>query len=443
MQNGGTGYRFSGNGASFHSPNKVMKAKMIKFKVMKSNFLLLFGVSTSYAQIPDSTYIYDQYGVQHWYHIQKDVYCFKLSAEAEYTGTVNPCVANQEYWDNAPTKFNEINFSPTSSYLQRYNQVMQLQGLSDYEISSVALTKNATEDYTSQKFYRTDDRILITFNDPLLNISSINAFATTYNLELVHEPSSALPNSVSWTYIFRLIPNRDKPMTTIELAQTINENESALVKLAEPNMYSVEQLDCTPTTEVGLTPGGTNGTWHIRNTGGVIWGGQSGINDADADICECWGEGYTGNGIKVGIIDFGGIEFTHADFEGTNIPKAYNALTGTDETSNFALDPANGHGMQVTGVVAATPNNNSLGQRWAVGSAYNSTVIPYINRIGVSITTFTTNGDIAVSIQKAVEDSVDVINMSFKTDASVGTIEIQLNNATTVGRPDPNSPGVY
>lgn len=415
---------------------------------MKSKFLFffgIFGISTIYAQLPmaDSTYIYDQYGIKHWYYIQKDVYCFKLYSETKYTGAINSCVANQSYWANASSKFNEVNFKSSSTNLQRYNQIIEIQNLPDYEMFSIALTKIDTADFTQQKFYRTDDRILITFNDPKISNSEISNFASIYNLELVHQPSSNLPNSVSWTYVFRLIPDKKKTITSIRLAQVINENESILVKLAEPNMYSVEQSSCVPTTEVGLTPGGTNGTWHIRNTGGLIWGGLSGLNDADADICECWGEGYTGAGIKVGIIDFGGIEFTHSDFEGTDIPKAYNALTDMNETSNFSLDPTNGHAMQVTGVVAATPNNTALGQRWAVGSAYNSTVIPYINQIGGATTPLATNEQITISIQKAVEDNVDVINMSFRTNAGLGSIDIQLNNATTVGRPDPNNPSIY
>src|SRR5690554_843735 len=414
---------------------------MIKFKVMKSKILFFMGIlgaSSSYSQsIPaDSTYIYDQHGVQHWYHIQKDVYCFKLDAEAEYTGSVNPCVENQEYWNNAPSKFNEINFSPTSTYLQRYNQIIQLQNLSDYELSSVALTKMDTADYTQQQFYRTDDRILITFNDPLLDNTAIDVFADAYNLEMVHEPSSFLPNSVSWTYIFRLIPDREGLMTTVRLAQIINENEPQLVKLAEPNMYSVEPLNCQPTTEMSLTPGNIQGTWHIRNTGDVIWNGQSGTIDADADICECWGAGYTGEGIKMGIIDFGGIEFSHNDFEGSNIPKAYNILTEQYTSSNFTIQN-NGHAMQVTGIVAATPNNTALGQRWAVGAAYNTEVIPYINEfIGAS----GMNSQIAQSIQAAVEEGVDIINMSFRTNAAFGSIDIQINNAIAVGRPDPNNP---
>lgn len=407
-------------------------------------FLGLFGVSSIYAQLTqaDSTYIYDQNGVQHWYHIQKDVYCFKLTNEVQYTGNVNPCVENQEYWQDAPTKFNEINFNPSSSLFDRYNQIVQLQSTNDYEVSSVALTRYADSTYTSQEYYRTDDRIMVTFNDPLLDNATITSFADEYSLELIHEPSSALPNTVSWTYIFRLIPDREGLMTTVRLAQIINENEPQLVKLAEPNMFSVEPLNCQPTTEMSLTPGNVQGTWHIRNTGDVIWNGQSGTNDADADLCECWGAGYTGEGIKMGIIDFGAFEFSHNDFEGSNIPKAYNVEELDYETSNFALNSNDFHAMKVTGIVAATPNNTAQGQRWAVGAAYNTEVIPYINRF-TSSDVPALNSQIVQSLQAAVLEGVDVINMSFRTNAAIGSIDIQINNAVSVGRPDPNDPNNY
>lgn len=404
------------------------------------SFLIFINFATSQSYMTDSVYIYNEKGVPEWYYIQKDVFCFALTDNSKYTGTLSPCVDTLVFYSNGHTLFNEINFNATSTDLQRHNQFLQIQDSPNYGVLSVALTKIDTATYTSQKYYRTDDKILITFNNPLLDYNTINVFASTYNLELVHKPSTLLNKSVSWTYVFRLIPNRKKPITTIKLAQILNENESTLIKLAEPNVYSVEPLTCTPTAEVGLTPGNINGTWHIRNTGGIIWGGQAGVNNADADICECWGEGYTGAGIKVGIIDFGGIEFTHDDFEGTNIPKAYNAVIDDYETTNFALNSLDGHAMQVTGVIAATPNNSHLEQRWAVGVAYNSTVIPYVIQLTDAVVT---NEQVTISLQKAIEDSVDVINMSFRTNASVGTINLQLENATTIGRPDPNNSDVY
>jgi len=411
-----------------------MKTKIILFS------LTLMFTAISYGQLLglDSTYIYKENGSKEWYYIQKDVYCFKLSSDTPYSGGVNSCVSVLDYWNNTSTKFNEICFDPNSSAFSRVLQVNSIQNMPDYAISSYALTKASDSTFEAQKYYRTDDLIMVTFNDPLLDNASIDNFKTTYSLEMVYEPPFAnLSNTVSWAYTFKITPIKGQALNSIDLAQKINQNEPSLVKLAEPNMYATSSLACTPTTEIGLNGGGIDGTWHIQNTGGVVWNGYNGVADADADICECWGEGYTGAGVKVGIIDFGGIEFSHPDFTGTNMSEAYNAVTGLNETSNFYLNSNNGHGMQVTGVVGATPNNTSLGQRWAVGSAYGSEVKPYIVA-DFGANPLISNNQIKNSIIQAISDGMDVINMSFTTDAGIGTIESQINNGTLTGRPDGN-----
>jgi len=410
-----------------------MKTKIILFS------LTLMFTAISYGQLLglDSTYIYKENGSKEWYYIQKDVYCFKLSSDTPYNGGVNSCVSVLDYWNNTSTKFNEICFDPNSSVFSRALQVNSIQGMSDYAISSYALTKASDSTFEAQKYYRTDDLIMVTFNDPLLDNVSIDNFKATYSLEMDYEPPFAnLSNTVSWAYTFKIVPIKGQELNSIDLAQKINQNEPTLVKLAEPNMYATSSLACSPTTEVGLIiSSGINGTWHIQNTGGVVWNGYNGVPDADADICECWGEGYTGAGVKVGIIDFGGIEFNHPDFTGINMPNAYNAVSGSNEVSDFYLNSVFGHGMQVTGVVGATPNNTSLGQRWAVGSAYGSEIKPYIVA-DFSGGTAISNAQIAQSIIEAIGNGMDVINMSFQTNAGTAIIESQINNGTLTGRPD-------
>jgi hypothetical protein len=411
----------------------------MKIKITLFSLSIIF-TTLSFGQLfgLDSTFIYKEDGNKEWYHIQKDVYCFKLDSDTEYNGGVNSCVSVLDYWNNTATKFNEICFSPNSSTFSRAIQVNAVQGMPDYSISSYALTKSADSTFEAQKYYRTDDQIMVTFNDPLLSNSVIDNFKSTYSLEMVYEPPFAnLSNTVSWAYTFKIIPLKGLGLNTIDLAQKINENEVALVKLAEPNMYATTSLACTPTTEMGFTPSGTRGTWHLDNPGGVIWSGYSGIADADADICECWGEGYTGSGIKVGVIDFGGIEFTHPDFSGINMPEAYNAVTGLNHTSNFYLNQNNAHAMKVTGVVGATPNNTGLGFRWAAGAAYDAQIKPYIVE-DFGVNTSVSNAQIAQSIIEAISNGMDVINMSFRTDAGVGTIDSQINNGVLTGRPDGN-----
>jgi len=416
----------------------ISKASNAQFDM--DDYAIYADTSAIYGQ--DSTYIYDANLNKKWFHFQKDVYCFKTMGEVEYTGSFSSCVQEMEYWDSSlTTQFNEVHFKSTSTILERALQIETIHDMSSYRISALALTNTPSADYTAQKYYRTDDHILITFNNPTMSPGQINNFKSAYNLELVHAPSNALNNTVSWTYIFKVLPTNGVEVLTITLAQFLVENETTLIKHAEPNMYATESLACSPTTEVGLDPGGIDGTWHIRNDGGTIWSGLDGVNDADADICECWGEGYTGNGVKVGVIDFGGIQFSHNDFAGTTINEIYvPSVFDPYKTTDFFLDAANGHAMQVTGIIAATENNTGLGYRYAVGSAYNAEVRPSI------IPAFAdgggaSNAQIVLALQDAVDNDLDVVNMSFRTFGGTGSIEMQINNGVAIGRP--NGEGAY
>lgn len=433
--------------------NKKTKGNFYSLKILPFLMIILVYPSTSKAQFDmddyalyadtsaiygqDSTYIYDANLNKQWFHFQKDVYCFKTMSETEYGGSFSSCVYDMDYWDEITrTKFNEVHFKSTSTMLERAMQIEAIHDMSVYRISALALTNTPSDAYTERNYFRTDDHILITFNNPTISSTEINNFKSAYNLELVHAPSNTLNNTVSWTYIFKVLPTNGVEVLTITLAQFLVENETTLIKHAEPNLYATKSLACSPTTEVGLDPGGIDGTWHIRNQGGVIWSGIEGVSDADADICECWGEGYTGDGIKIGVIDFGGIQFSHNDFEGTNINEIYVPSEFSPYyTDDYFIDASNGHGMQVTGIIAATPNNNSFGYRYAVGAAYDAEVRPAI------ISTFVdgdigSNAEIALAIQDARLNNIDIVNMSFRTFGATGSIETQIANAVATGRPD-------
>ena len=135
---------------------------------MKTKILLLFlslaaiDFCCGQAIITDSVYIYDIDGVQHWYKIQKDVYCFKLNNGNEYNGNYPAFVENHSYWNNVSEKFNEINFAPTCSFSERITCVQSIMSMNDFKISSISITED-DEDNTHQTYYRTDDIIIILF----------------------------------------------------------------------------------------------------------------------------------------------------------------------------------------------------------------------------------------------------------------------------------------
>ncbi len=120
-----------------------------------------------------------------------------------------------------------------------------------------------------------------------------------------------------------------------------------------------------------------------------------------------------------------------------NLQPGYKLYTNPIElfSINTIANSANGHGMAVVGVIGATPNNNNLGAREAVGMAYGSEIHPYL--LG-SIN----SADIIKGLQQAVLDDIDILNMSFRSvyDQSVA---LQLDNCFDIGRPSNSVPNSY
>lgn len=387
------------------------------------------------AQI-DSIYFYNPDGTKNWWYLQKDVVLFKCNNDSATTIQFDTTIVNQiNFWNSDYRKFNELLISSSSTLQDLQNLKDTILNSAQFESFSPALTKYPLLTYNQERFVKTDDQILVTFNDPLIDDNTINNFMIDYGLALVHKPSNLLDNTKNWTYIFRVKPQEDTVFNSILIANLIFELEPTLVKISQPNVYSGDFLDCQVVSELGLTPGGINGLWNIQNDGGLIWNSQNGSNDADADICECWGEGYNGTGIKIGIIDMGGFQYNHPDLQ--TLQPGYKLYTNPIQqfNSNTYANPAIGHGMNVAGIIGATPNNTSSGERFAVGSAFGSEIYPYLlNSLN--------SADIVKGLQQAVIDEIDVLNMSFKVVYN-SSIALQLDNCAQIGRPNPNSSNGY
>lgn len=397
--------------------------------------------------VVDSVYLYDENGLPEWYYVQKDVFCFALTDNSKYTGTLPPCVDTIVYYQNAYTQFNEIHFKPSSPQMNRLNCVNDIASLSTFKLLAPALSKT-TNNYTAKEFFQTNDLLMISFNDPNLSDSLISEFAERYALEVVFNPKELdLPEDVSWAYTFKMQASlKDKYRTSVGLAKFLNEEETALVKYADPDTYTVKFLTCEPTNEMlGSFYQNTNGAWYLNNDGGVIWNGKSGIAGADSHICECWGEGVTGQGIKIGVIDHGGFQFSHPDFVDANIPYARNLgsvpMGEIYADILFKDDEKTSHMMNVTGVIAAQPNNRTSTSGFSVGGAYNATIIPYLCGIPKPFDNETNKNVVKEAILKAINDKCDVLNMSL-TFENAGILAGTITNAVEGGRPDPNNPNI-
>lgn len=131
--------------------------------------------------------------------------------------------------------------------------------------------------------------------------------------------------------------------------------------------------------------------------------------------------GYTGSGMKVAILDTG-IDKTHQDLS-TNVKGGYSVFTDADNKDPFY--DGNGHGTHVSGTVAAL--NNTLG---VIGVAHNADLyaVKVLNNDGSG-----SYAGIAQGIEWAVNNGMDIINMSLGGSSNSSILEQWCNTAYNSG----------
>ena len=130
--------------------------------------------------------------------------------------------------------------------------------------------------------------------------------------------------------------------------------------------------------------------------------------------------GFTGDGIRIGVIDTG-INLEHPDF--FNSDQLSRFLKGYDFVDNDSIpQDTNGHGTQVTGIIAAD------GQ--LIGIAPKVEIFSYrVSSDGESVPS-----DLIIkAINRAVEDRVDIINISLGVNMTHTKIDNAVNNAIDHG----------
>ena len=130
--------------------------------------------------------------------------------------------------------------------------------------------------------------------------------------------------------------------------------------------------------------------------------------------------GFTGDGVKIGIIDTG-INIEHPDF--FNPDETSRFLKGYDFVDNDSIPrDTNGHGTQVAGIIAAD------GQ--LKGIAPGAEIFSYrVSSDGESVPS-----DLIIkAINQAVEDRVDIINISLGVNMTHYKIDDAVNNAINQG----------
>jgi subtilisin family serine protease len=135
------------------------------------------------------------------------------------------------------------------------------------------------------------------------------------------------------------------------------------------------------------------------------------------DAPKAW-EVTRGNGIRVGVIDTG-IDYTHPELSG----RYAGGYDNVDE-DNDPMD-GHGHGTHVTGIIASSLNNFGV-----AGVSPEVSIYAYkaIADSGVGYTS-----DLIESLDSAIKDNIQTVNISIGTDQPSVALESKLNQAVNQG----------
>lgn len=140
-------------------------------------------------------------------------------------------------------------------------------------------------------------------------------------------------------------------------------------------------------------------------------------NLAKVDAPRAW-EVTRGNGIRVGVIDTG-VDYTHPELSGR--------YAGGYDNVNEDSDPMDdhGHGTHVAGIIASSLNNDGVAGVSPEVSLY---AYKAISDSGVGYTS-----DLIESLDSAINDNIQTVNISIGTDQPSVALESKLNQAVRQG----------
>lgn len=225
-------------------------------------------------------------------------------------------------------------------------------------------------------------------------------------------------------YIVKLRDDTVMPYAASRNATALGENlyavesEEEAYALAGPG--AVESIE--PNYRVEMYAGNTlyyndpyysQSLWHLKEAG-------LGMEDAwkwqdDVIISN----GLAGQDIKVAVLDSG--FFRHNDFDYDRVLTGINATTDGGDSSDM-----NGHGTMVSGIIAAKANNG-IG---VVGVSHGVTLLPIrvFDKDGHGYVTYIISG-----IQSAIDNNVDIINMSLGTPSYSKALKDIVQKALDAG----------
>jgi subtilisin family serine protease len=113
--------------------------------------------------------------------------------------------------------------------------------------------------------------------------------------------------------------------------------------------------------------------WHLRSTGQYTFSDVRPVAGADINVSSAWASGYSGRGVKIGIVD-SGLEISHEDLAANvDIGSSIDFRTEGTNPTNLSPGPSGDHGTLVAGIIGSVAFNGKGGR----GIAYGSTLRGY------------------------------------------------------------------
>jgi len=154
--------------------------------------------------------------------------------------------------------------------------------------------------------------------------------------------------------------------------------------------------------------------WHVQNTGQDAFASTFPKTGNDMNVAGAWTSGYSGKGIKVGVVD-SGLEAAHGDLAANvDLTHSYNFLTGANDPTPATSYVGFDHGTQVAGIIGAVAFNGKGGR----GVAYNAVLRGY-NLLAPGLPFSVANMAKAMGSDPVSADN-DLFNASFSAFGSAG-----------------------
>ena len=373
---------------------------------------------------------------------QQGMYSFSLTDSSEYTPIDTTVVSKVTVFG---TGIHYVYFYPDADTAVVDSMITAIENDVKFKKEYLVATMTRNNDHAPEMEYYAglNNYINIVFDDPNLSITEIDSIADLYETNVVFEPASSISGGV---YI--LEPNRtgtlyelDSPTLTMDIARDMWANDSLgaiskvvpsqrLFRPSDPNdslytesWYAEDNFPFTCNgTEVSPVGIDLDCAWNYQDEFGTI-------------------DYYSGDSIRIAVIDFDGYQFNHPDCSGMYNHVGYvapsmssNFVDDFDSDFLFVYEYDRAHGQNVSGIIGARMDNNS----GIAGVAHNSTIIPCLSHG----TTDQFNALLQHLFDLSGPEQIDIINMSFgfggmsASEALGYPFAIALQNCYQNGRPD-------